>query len=186
MVRTWASPVKQNRRFPSERKPRYPPPGFDLELATGRWPALCGQIGRLNGGWGVDLETTMDTVTTGRVTLFGHEPTTAQVSLVARTARWRMTRAFFAGGTGIALAPLVGLVPPHVPWALAAVGVGMFLARRRLREHYTLNSVEALCPRCGAELSLARPAALRTPHIMPCDACHYEPVLRVDPDPPTR
>lgn len=128
----------------------------------------------------------MGTLTTGRVSLFGHEPTTAQVTLVARTSRWRMTRAFLSAGTGFALAPLVGLVPPHIPWALGAVGVGLFLARRRIREHHTLTSVEALCPRCGAELSLAKPAALRTPHILSCDGCHYEPVLRVEPDPPTR
>lgn len=123
----------------------------------------------------------MGSLATGRVSLFGHQPTSASMVLVARTARWRGLRAFLSAAGGFALAPIVGLVPPHVPWALGVIGVGLFLARRRLREHHTLISVEVMCPRCGAELSIPKPTALRTPHTLTCDTCHYEPVLRLLP-----
>lgn len=115
-----------------------------------------------------------------RLALFGYEPTPARAVLRARSRRWRMAGAARTQALGILLAPLVGLVPPHAPWALGAVGVGFLLARRRWRHHFTLEGVVGACPRCGAPVS-CRAGMLRSPHTVPCEACRHEATLEVDP-----
>lgn len=116
----------------------------------------------------------------GRLTLFGHEPTPAVVRIRPRSRAWRLGGAVRAQAVGLVLAPLVGLLPPHAPWALGALGGGFFLARKRWRHHHTVESVSGPCPRCGAPVD-PRPGMLRTPHPVPCEACHHDASLEVDP-----
>jgi len=78
------------------------------------------------------------------------------------------------------VAPVVVLVPPHVPWALGALASGGFLARRRWLERFTVLDVEGTCPRCGTPVKAAR-GRLRTPHPVLCEACHFEGSVEVPP-----
>lgn len=115
-----------------------------------------------------------------RLVLFGFSPTQARVETVARTRSWRVTRALFIGLATLGLTPLVALVPPHVPWALLALGSGGLLAVRRLREQATLRAFEGNCPRCGAFQTIESPVRLRDPHRFPCSACHHDLTLEVN------
>lgn len=72
------------------------------------------------------------------------------------------------------MAPAVGLVPPHVPWALAALGIGGFMGIRKWRERFTLLSFEGICPRCGGRLSLNPGIPLRPVIALTCDGCNHE------------
>lgn len=79
------------------------------------------------------------------------------------------------------VAPVVGLIPPHAPWILGALGGGGFLARRRWTERFTVLDVEGHCPRCGEPVKATR-GRLRTPHPVLCEACHYEASVEIPPE----
>ena len=115
-----------------------------------------------------------------RITLFGFDVVPANARIEARSAGWRALRASIALAAGLIVAPAVFLVPPHAPWALAALGVGLVTARRRWAEVHTLHFLEGACPRCGEGVSISRPARLRHPHAVSCPSCHYELALSVD------
>lgn len=116
----------------------------------------------------------------GRLNLFGHDPTPATVRVLRRSRRWRTVRALKVAGIGVVAAPVLALVPPHAPWALGALIGSLFLARRRLLETHTLVGLEGSCPHCGEAVTLEAPARLRLPHPVSCEACHHEVTLRVE------
>lgn len=116
----------------------------------------------------------------GRLSLFGHESTQAEVALQPRSVGWRTTRAAQRVGIGLVAAPLLALVPPHVPWAAGAVLAGLVLGGRRWRERYTVTAATGPCPRCGTALTLHAPRPLKDPLTMDCPACHHQASLRVD------
>lgn len=113
------------------------------------------------------------------VTLFGHAPTAARLDLLPRSGGWRTRKAAIPMAIGLAVAPVVALVPPHAPWALIAVATGGILARRRWKEHFTIQEADARCPRCEATLPLRSGTRLRTPHPVTCPDCGHEPVVEV-------
>lgn len=115
-----------------------------------------------------------------RITLFGFDVVPANARIEARSTGWRARRASIALAAGLIVAPAVGLVPPHAPWAVAALGMGLVTARRRWAEVHTLHLVDGACPRCGESVSLSRPARLRHPHPISCPSCRYELALSVD------
>ena len=115
-----------------------------------------------------------------RITLFGFDVVPANARIEARSTGWRARRASIALAAGLIVAPAVGLVPPHAPWALAALGMGLVMARKRWAEVHTLHLVDGACPRCGESVSLSRPARLRHPHPISCPSCRYELALSVD------
>ncbi len=78
------------------------------------------------------------------------------------------------------VAPLVALIPPHAPWAVAALAIGATITRRRWLERHTVQSMSGDCPRCGTPLRVARPTRLRHPHAISCETCHHEPLLKVN------
>ncbi len=118
------------------------------------------------------------------IVLFGYPGTSGEVTLRPRPRAWRVGGAVRYGIAGLVAAPLVGLVPPHAPWAVGALVGGIVLARRRYKERFTLEAVQGRCPRCGGRLG-ARPGRLRSPHPIACEACHHECTLtvRLDEDP---
>lgn len=118
--------------------------------------------------------------TEARLTLFGFDDTPATVRIRPRSRAWRLGGAIRAQAIGLVLAPMVGLVPPHAPWALGALGGGFFLARRRWKHHFTVEAVSGRCPKCGAQVASGK-GMLRTPHPVSCDGCHNEASLHVDP-----
>ena len=109
-----------------------------------------------------------------RITLFGFDDVAANARIEARSAGWRVRRTAIALAVGLLVAPLVALVPPHAPWALGALGIGLLTARRRWAEAHTLHFLEGSCPRCGEGITLSRPARLRHPHATSCPSCQYE------------
>ncbi len=105
------------------------------------------------------------------ISAFGYDPTDASIGVIERTVSWRMTRAILAVLVGIGAAPIVFFVPPHVPWVLASVGLGLGVSYRFVRETCTLVSLSGSCPKCGAEVRVSRPVALRVPHALSCTGC---------------
>jgi hypothetical protein len=106
-----------------------------------------------------------------RITAFGFDAKAARVEVIPRSRGWRTTRALLAMAIGAGVAPVVFILPPHVPWALAAIGAGAFFARRFATERETLLRVEGHCPRCGAEIRVETATPLREPHVLHCGGC---------------
>jgi hypothetical protein len=117
----------------------------------------------------------------GTVTLFGFPPGKALIHAVPRTRAWRGARALAFALGGILLAPVVGVVPPHAPWVAGALGFGFFFGVRKWRERFTLESLHARCPKCGGPLVLPPGTPLRPTHSVPCDGCHHDSQLNVQP-----
>jgi len=113
------------------------------------------------------------------IVLFGYPDTSGEVRLRPRPRSYRVGGAVRYAAAGLLAAPLVGLVPPHAPWAVGALTGGLVLARKRYQERYTIESVRGRCPRCGGQLGV-RPGRLRSPHPIPCEACRYECALHVE------
>ena len=108
---------------------------------------------------------------TARLEAFGLAPTPASVRLVARPSSWRMTRALLALFIGLGLTPLVALVPPHLPWAVAAFFGGLYTAWRYSRERVTLLSYDGVCPRCDARVHSERACPFAEPFGVHCSRC---------------
>jgi hypothetical protein len=115
----------------------------------------------------------------GTLALFGFPPERAVVHVIPRNPAWRGVRALGFIGGGILLAPLVGVIPPHAPWIAGALGFGFFFGIRKWRERYTLETLEACCPKCGQPMALRRGTPLRPTHSVPCDGCHHDSQLTV-------
>lgn len=115
----------------------------------------------------------------GKVTLFGFDPTSATARLRPRQRQWRLR-----GTVGILIvtflvAPCVVVVPPHVPWVLGVLATGIVLARRRWTHRFTLEELEATCPRCGTDLRVP-PGRLRVPQPLTCESCRNDLSLVLD------
>jgi len=119
---------------------------------------------------------------TGTLRVFGSEDTTAQLRLVSRSAGWRAVRALGFILAGIALAPVVVLLPPHVVWASAAVGTGIFFGIRKWTERHTVLGMEGRCPNCGETIAVTSSTRLRNPWTVSCDHCHHAATLEVQPE----
>ena len=115
-----------------------------------------------------------------QITLFGFDGVSADARIEARSRGWRARRAAIALAAGLIAAPLAALVPPHAPWALGALGIGLLTARRRWAEAHTLHFLEGACPRCGEGITLSRPARLRHPDATSCPSCPYELAITVE------
>lgn len=111
-----------------------------------------------------------------RLTLFGSASRPATLEVTPRPRAQRATRALLYTGFALLLAPLAAVVPPHVPWAIAVLGLGAWRARGEWRGEYELRAFEGACPRCGEKLKLdARYVTL--PLAVPCYSCHAQPQL---------
>jgi hypothetical protein len=124
----------------------------------------------------------LDRSVPARIALFGHDPLDGAVRVRSRTRRWRSVRAARLVATGVVLAPVAALVPPHAPWAIGVAVTALLLGRRRWRERHTLVGVEGACPRCGASLRLPSSVPFRSPLPLDCDGCNHRPALYADPD----
>ena len=112
--------------------------------------------------------------------MFGHDPRPATLSLVPRSTAWRATRAARFAVIGAVLAPVVAILPPHAPWAVAAGAGGAVLALRKWRERYTLVALDGECPRCDRELATEGVGPLREPHRVSCEGCGNPVEVRVE------
>lgn len=117
------------------------------------------------------------------VRLRGHEPVPAQVDLVRRTRRTRVTNTLLTLLASWVLAPILFLLPPHIPWAAGALLVGAYLAYRQWIGEYEVHAFSGACPRCGTALPIKPGSRIRLPHHVNCYHCHHEPTLVVDVPP---
>lgn len=115
-----------------------------------------------------------------QITLFGYEPRPAELCVRPRTLSRRLRRTLAVLGVTAVAAPVAFLVPPHAPWGLGVLGLGLVAARRRWQETYTVEYMRGSCPHCGEELTLPSGIRLRQPHKLHCEACNHEPVLESD------
>ena len=116
-----------------------------------------------------------------QATLFGYAAVPAHVRVTARTSAWRVGGALRTLALFTVVAPFAAIFPPHAVWPIGALATGATLARRRWIERFTLQAVDGACPKCGHPLQV-KPARLRMPHPVPCDACHHEVTLRLPPE----
>ncbi|HEX7120586.1 MAG TPA: hypothetical protein VF212_17470 [Longimicrobiales bacterium] len=114
-----------------------------------------------------------------RMTLFGFKAVPARAEVVHRPRPVRVSRALLYLAGCWALMPIVAIIPPHFPWAIAAFGAGIYLAWTNWRGTYEVRSVEATCPSCGGALTVKAGAKISLPHKIVCYACHQEPFLEL-------
>jgi len=110
----------------------------------------------------------------GTVSLFGFPNTPAQLEVLSRSTAWRALRASAFFGGGLLVAPAVGLVPPHAPWVVVALGIGGIMGLRKWKERFTILSFQGTCPKCGGVLSLASGIPLRPVMTVPCHGCNHD------------
>jgi len=116
----------------------------------------------------------------GLLEAFGFASTETSVTVIARPASWRMTRAILTLLVAWGMAPLVFFIPPHFPWAIAALLGGVYFARRFSMERFTLVSLDGPCARCGTPVRQEPRTRLKRPHTLYCPACGQELLLRVE------
>lgn len=111
-------------------------------------------------------------------------PTEARARIVERTDRWRKVGALQQLALWTLLAPLLFLIPPHLPWVLVALTIGAVRAWGRLGERSTLYQLHGRCPKCGTEQDFAELGRMRHPHhTVNCANCRWD--LRVTTFPPS-
>ncbi|MFS8638071.1 MAG: hypothetical protein FWJ74_08280 [Gemmatimonadota bacterium] len=115
-----------------------------------------------------------------RVTLFGFKSVPAHAELLHRPRSVRFTRAIIALAVCWCAAPVVAILPPHIPWLLAAIGAGLYFGWREWHGAYEVRRITAQCPSCGAELAVRPGARIDLPHKLPCFSCHHEPLLEAE------
>lgn len=115
----------------------------------------------------------------GRLDAFGFEPSRVTIEAIERPTSWRATRALIAAGLGLGAAPVVALVPPHIPWLIGSLAAGGVVAQRRLTEKYTLRSMTADCPRCGEPVA-TEAGRLTAERTVRCNACGQDLTMTVD------
>jgi hypothetical protein len=120
----------------------------------------------------------------GRVSLFGFEPTPATFSLVHVPAAKRATRAALFGAGGVLAAPLVAFIPPHIPWALAVFAGGLYFARRTWQGEYTVHAARAVCPRCSEPVPFKPGEGVRFPTERSCYVCHQSLMITLNGEEP--
>ena len=127
----------------------------------------------------LDTETSIGTPP-ARFEAFGFQPTPARVRLAKRSASWRMTRALLSLFLGLGLAPVVALLPPHIPWAAGSIIAGCWFAWRFSRERVTLLSYDGTCPRCSGEVQAEPRAPLASSQGVHCGSCGQGLVLEIE------
>ncbi|MFW6201906.1 MAG: hypothetical protein ACOC8B_04965 [Gemmatimonadota bacterium] len=115
-----------------------------------------------------------------RLTLFGFASTPAEATVIRRSTSWRWTRALLSFAIGLGAAPIVAVLPPHLPWALLSVVAGVVIGVRRLRERVTLRSLRGRCPKCERSQEIDEARRLRRPHPLNCRGCGQELLLEVE------
>jgi hypothetical protein len=114
-----------------------------------------------------------------RLEAFGFTASPATVRVVRRSTSWRMTRALLSLFLGWGLAPVVALIPPHIPWAAGAIIGGGWFAWRFSRERVTLLDYEGACPRCGERVHSEGGVPVTASHAVHCPSCGQGLMLEI-------
>lgn len=111
-----------------------------------------------------------------RTVVFGSAPRPAHLVVTRRSRGERLGRTLIALVAALLAAPLLALLPPHVPWALAALIIGGWIARRQWLGELRVHQFSGDCPRCEAPLELDS-SLITLPLRVACLNCHHEPRL---------
>jgi hypothetical protein len=120
------------------------------------------------------------------LTLRGHDPAPARVEIVRVPLfqRAALTAVSALGFWGLAL--LLVILPPHYPYFLGPLALGVYFPYRFWTGRYRVRAFAGICPRCGRRLQLAPWERIDLPLVVTCFACHFEPLLEVSAEPPDR
>ncbi|MEJ2186118.1 MAG: hypothetical protein P8Z36_09295 [Gemmatimonadota bacterium] len=110
----------------------------------------------------------------------GRPTGTARAQLTHRTLQQRALQGLGAWLGFWALAPLVMFVPPHLPWVLAALVLGLYFGIRYWRGEYVVRSFDGTCPNCGKPVELKTGSHIRMPYTIDCFNCHRSARLVLD------
>jgi len=110
----------------------------------------------------------------GTISLFGFPSTDAKLEVIPRSTAWRGVRVVGSLAAGLLLAPALGLVPPHAPWAILSLTTGGFVAFRKWQEQFTVVGFQGECPRCGGPLAIRTGTPLRPEMTLPCPGCNHD------------
>ncbi len=115
-----------------------------------------------------------------RLILPGRPAGTARTQLTHRSLQQRALQGLGAWLGLWALAPLVMFVPPHLPWVLAALVLGLYFGIRYWRGEYVVRAFDGACPNCGEPLELKKGSHIRIPYRIDCFNCHRSAQLVLD------
>lgn len=110
----------------------------------------------------------------------GSDTRPADVEVIYQSRATRLSRALVVLGVTLLVMPVVFFIPPHFVWSLAALGAGLYLARRYWIGQYYVVSFAGACPRCGADLEIGDGTRIGRTHSLDCYGCHRQPQLVVE------
>ena len=112
-----------------------------------------------------------------KLSLRGHEATSATLEAEAVPRPTRTRRAVLRLLGFWILVPIVAFIPPHIPWIILAFVMGIYYAHQHWTGEYVVQSFTGVCPRCGNALTIKPGSRIHLPHKMTCFNCHHEPIL---------
>jgi hypothetical protein len=118
------------------------------------------------------------------LTLSGHTPAPARVEIVDVPLFQRAALTLASALVCWGLAVLLVVLPPHYPYFLAPLALGLYFPYRFWTGRYRVRAFAGICPRCGRHLQLAPGTRIDLPLAVTCFACHFEPLLEVSPSAP--
>lgn len=126
----------------------------------------------------------LETTEVGRPRATLHLPGTgtapAHVEMIYQPRATRLARTLLVLFVTALTIPVVFFIPPHLPWVLAVLLGGGYLAWRFWKGEFYVSSFEGACPRCGTALELKPGARVRRRQALECLGCHRTPELIVD------
>lgn len=123
-------------------------------------------------------------VSSARLTLPGHAPAPARVEIVSVPVVYRAALTAVSAAGFWTLAALLLILPPHYPYFLAPVALGLYFPYHFWHGRYRVRAFAGLCPRCGRHLQVAPWTRVSLPFVVDCFACHFEPLLEVSTEAP--
>ena len=103
---------------------------------------------------------------------FSGTTTEGRARVIERSASWRRTSAL-RELLWLLLAPVAFFIPPHIPWVLLVIGLGLIRAFNKAREYRTLVSLHGTCPKCGTEQDFTELGRMGNPHKVQCSSCRW-------------
>lgn len=97
--------------------------------------------------------------------------------IIPRSNAWRRREALKQLAIWLLL-PIAAVIPPHIPWVLLVLVLGVMRAWAKFNEHATLVSLHGPCPRCGAEQEYRELGRIKPGHRVTCASCRWD--LRLD------
>ena len=118
------------------------------------------------------------------ITLPGHTPAPARAEIVRVPLFQRAALPLISALGFCGLAALLLVLPPHYPYFLGPLALGVYFPHRFWTGRYRVRAFAGICPRCGRHLQLAPRTRIDLPVVVTCFGCHFEPLLDVSAQSP--